>query len=79
MGTLYYIVNHTKKEYLNPICKIGEIYLNPYIMVGILETIREGWNNNKIAILSEYQMEKYWDLGYKELAINWDDYRDHVE
>lgn len=75
MGTLIYFVNHTKKQYFSPVAKISEIYCNRIIMCGIIYVLRNYWNNCKIEIISEYELDKI-PKDYKEIPFDLNDYID---
>lgn len=80
MGALIYFVNSTKKEYFCPdYCKLNEVYLNSYLMAGIIDILYNEWNGCKIYVLSSYdkRMEKVREE-YKDLKIEWNDYREYV-
>lgn len=77
IGQLTYIINHTLKEWFCPdVSKWGEVLLNKFIMIGILEILKCRWNNCKIEILGGYD-KKMDDIfkKYKEINIDFDDFR----
>jgi len=65
------IVNHTRKEYFYPdVCKWGEVLLNPFVMYGILDYIREH-GKCTIEITDEYHLDELREKNYKEIEIDW--------
>ena len=77
MGALAIIVNHTLKQYFYcDVCKWGEVFLNPYVMYGIIEFIRSRWNNHKLQFTNDYDLEKLRDLNYKKIELCWKIYRE---
>lgn len=79
MGSLTYIVNHTKKQFFCPdACKFSEVIINDYIMRGILEILRCFWNNCQIEFITEYDIDKINPKEYEDISdkINWNDYRE---
>lgn len=78
MGILVYFINHDKKEWFCPIAKMSEIYINRTMMCGILNILKNEWNNNRIEILGELnrKMMKVFE-DYKEKKVDWDLYSDY--
>lgn len=77
MGELIYIVNHTHKQYFCPqSSKFGEVMSNTYLMRGILEILRCGWNNCKIEFVQESCMDKIKEYEDVSDSIDWKDYYD---
>ncbi len=72
MGSLIDVVNYDKGEYVSTICKMREIFLSPFMLVGIFDIIRTKWNNNKIGFIGDYYVEEIRDM--KEVEVDWDDY-----
>jgi len=79
MGVLVIIANHDKKQYLDPDnSKFYEIILNEFIMRGILDTIRNFWNGDRIEFIWETQ-PKYAHVKetYQKIDVDWSDYREY--
>ena len=80
MGALVYFVNSTKKEYFCPLAsKITEVYCNPIIMAGIIDTLDSEWNGDRIHIIRDTDDDKMSKIiHYKEIEIRWSDYKDYI-
>ena len=76
MGQLYYLVNHDRKEWINPCnSKIGEILRNKFILSGLMDLIHCCWNNCRIEFIGD--LSNKWShilKEYKEIQIDWDYY-----
>lgn len=72
MGELVYIVNHTKKQYINKTNKWREWTLNPKSLLPLFYALNYQWSGDQIAVVGEYvmynQCKKYKDVT-KELDV----------
>ncbi len=56
MGTLYYIVNDTREEYIDSTCKKAELSLDKDVMRTLIDLLDGDWSGDRIIILSERQL-----------------------
>lgn len=70
MGTLYFIVNLTRKEYIDSICKKEELPLDTNVMRTLIDLLDCEWDSDKIRIISERQLTEEEDYkNFKPIKV----------
>lgn len=72
MGTLYYIVNLTKHEFIGSCDKFVELHWDKVTMGILCDLLRDEWEGDQIAILSEDQLHDL-KVKPKEIEITQED------